>query len=85
MWAGGPPQYTDVSQYTEGTLILDCVDSKVQKLVFRGIATGTVGDPKSNAAKSKEAVEKKSWRIIRVRTAVNNKPIFLDQPAQVFS
>ena len=58
VWAGGPPQYTDVSQYTEGTLILDFVDSKTQKLVFRGIATGTIGDPKSNAAKIKEAVEK---------------------------
>ncbi len=57
MWAGGP-QYTDVSQYTEGTLILDFVDSKTQKLVFRGVATGTVGEPKSNAAKIKEAVEK---------------------------
>ncbi|MDT4290343.1 DUF4136 domain-containing protein [Methylomonas sp. MO1] len=56
-WAGGP-QYTEVSQYTEGTLILDFVDSKTRKLVFRGIATGTVGDPKSNAAKIKEAVEK---------------------------
>lgn len=56
-WAGGP-QYTDVSQYTEGTLILDFVDSKTRKLVFRGIATGTVGDPEANAAKIKEAVEK---------------------------
>jgi len=58
MWAGGPPQYTDVSQYTEGTLILDFVDSKTQKLVFRGIAAGTVGDPKSNSAMIKEVVEK---------------------------
>jgi hypothetical protein len=57
MWAGGP-QYTDVSQYTEGTLILDFVDSKTQKLVFRGIATGTVGDPQSNVAKIKDAVKK---------------------------
>ncbi|MCQ8102589.1 DUF4136 domain-containing protein [Methylomonas sp. SURF-2] len=56
-WAGGP-QYTDVSQYTEGTLILDFVDSKTRKLVFRGIASGTVGDPEANAAKIKEAVEK---------------------------
>lgn len=57
MWAGGP-QYTDVSQYTEGTLILDFVDVKTNQLVFRGIASGTVGDPESNAAKIKEAVEK---------------------------
>lgn len=56
-WAGGP-QYTDVSQYTEGTLILDFVDAKTNQLVFRGIASGTVGDPQANAAKIKEAVEK---------------------------
>lgn len=56
-WAGGP-QYTEVTQYTEGTLILDFVDSKTRKTVFRGIASRTVGDPKSNVAKIKEAVEK---------------------------
>jgi hypothetical protein len=56
-WVGGP-QYTDVSQYTEGTLILDFVDAKTNKLVFRGIASGTVGEPQANAAKIKEVVEK---------------------------
>lgn len=58
MWAGAPMTYTDISQYTEGTLILDFVDAKTQKLVFRGVATGTVGDPESNAAQMKEAVRK---------------------------
>lgn len=58
MWAGAPRTYTDISQYTEGTLILDFVDAKTQKLVFRGIGTGTVSDPKTNAARIKEAVEK---------------------------
>lgn len=58
MWAGSPYYYTDVSQYTEGTLILDFVDAKTQKLVFRGIGTGTVSDPETNAARIKEAVEK---------------------------
>ncbi|MGZ4957826.1 MAG: DUF4136 domain-containing protein [Methylomonas sp.] len=55
MWAGAP--YTDVSQYTEGTLILDFVDAKTHKLVFRGIGTGTVSDPETNAARIREAVE----------------------------
>ncbi len=57
MWTGAPYGY-DVSQYTEGTLILDFVDAKTQKLVFRGIGTGTVSDPKTNAERIKEAVEK---------------------------
>jgi len=58
MWAGAPRTYTDVSQYTEGTLILDFVDAKTQKLVFRGIGTGTVSDPETNAQHIKEVVEK---------------------------
>jgi len=58
MWAGAPLNYTDVSQYTEGTLILDFVDAKTQKLVFRGVATGTVSDPETNAKHIREAVEK---------------------------
>jgi len=57
-WAGAPMTYTDVSQYTEGTLILDFVDAKTQKLVFRGIGTGTVSDPETNAEQIREAVEK---------------------------
>ena len=34
------------------------VNSTTHKLVFPGIVAGSVGDPKSNAAKVKEAVEK---------------------------
>jgi len=58
LWANAPRAYTDVSQYTEGTLILDFVDAKTQKLVFRGIGTGTVSDPQTNAERIREAVEK---------------------------
>jgi hypothetical protein len=57
LWASAPVTYTDVSQYTEGTLILDFVDAKTQKLVFRGIATGTVSDPQTNAKRVREAIE----------------------------
>jgi hypothetical protein len=57
-WTGAPRNYTDVSQYTEGTLIIDFVDAKTQKLVFRGIGTGTVGDPETNAQHISEAVQK---------------------------
>jgi len=57
-WANAPSTYTDVSQYTEGTLILDFVDAKTQKLVFRGTGTGIVSDPQTNAERIREAVEK---------------------------
>jgi hypothetical protein len=57
LWASAPVTYSDISQYTEGTLILDFVDAKTQKLVFRGIATGTVSDPETNAKRVREAIE----------------------------
>jgi len=31
----------DVMQYTEGTLILDFVDRRTHKLVFRGVGPGS--------------------------------------------
>lgn len=55
-WAGAPRTYVDVSQYTQGTLILDFVDTKTNKLVFRGTGTALVGKPESNAKKITEAV-----------------------------
>ncbi len=58
MWAGAPRTYTDVSQYTEGTLILDVVDTHTKKLVFRGTGTAVVGGPDSNAGKIRDAVKK---------------------------
>jgi len=57
MWGGGA-YYADVSQYTEGTLILDFIDAKTQKLVFRGTGTDTVSDPETNAKRVREAVTK---------------------------
>jgi hypothetical protein len=58
MWAGAPRTYTDVSNYTEGTMILDVVDTRTNKLVFRGTGTAIVGGPESNAGKIREAVKK---------------------------
>jgi hypothetical protein len=34
----------DVQQYTQGTIILDFVDSKTKQLVWRGVATGALAD-----------------------------------------
>ena len=56
MWAGAPITYTDVNQYGEGTLILDFVDSRTKKLVFRGTGKAVVGGPEANAGKIRAAV-----------------------------
>lgn len=58
MWPGAPMTYTDVRQYNEGTLILDFVDARTKKLVFRGVGKAVVGGPESNASKIREAVAK---------------------------
>ena len=57
-WGGYPGGYTNISEYTEGTLIIDFVDAKTRKLVFRGIGKGTVGDPQTNAQHIREAIQK---------------------------
>jgi len=41
-WGGGLGRNVDVYQYTEGTLIVDLVDSSNKELVWRGSATGVV-------------------------------------------
>lgn len=58
MWAGAPQTYVDVNHYTEGTLVLDFVDTHTKKLVFRGTGSAVVAGPESNAAKIRKAVEK---------------------------
>ena len=58
VWAGAPYTYSTMNSYTEGTLILDFVDTSKKKLVFRGIGKGTVSSTESNAEKVREAVKK---------------------------
>jgi hypothetical protein len=59
VWRGAPVTYNTISSYTEGTLILDFVDTSTQKLVFRGIGRATVsGNTERNANNIREAVEK---------------------------
>lgn len=58
VWSGAPTTYTDVSQYTEGTLVLDAVDTRTNKLVFRGEGRAVLDGPDSNAGKIREAVKK---------------------------
>jgi hypothetical protein len=58
VWYGAPYTYNTIDTYTEGTLILDFVNTSNKKLVFRGIGKGTVGSAENNAEKVREAVEK---------------------------
>ncbi len=53
-WGGGN---IDVTQYTEGTLIIDIVDIKKNQLIWRGVGKGIVGDP-STPEKSTENINK---------------------------
>lgn len=48
----------EVQQYTEGTLVIDFVDGKTHKLVFRGLAQAAVGSQARNANAIREAVTK---------------------------
>ena len=48
----------DVTQYTEGSLVIDFVDSKTHKLVFRGLGQAVVGSTERNAVAIRAAVEK---------------------------
>jgi hypothetical protein len=48
----------DVQQYTEGTLIIDFVDAKTKKLVFRGVGQAAVGSQGANAKAIQDAVTK---------------------------
>jgi len=57
VWPGAP-SYTTVTSYTEGTLLLDFVDTATQKLVFRGEARGILGSPEKNSEKIETAVRK---------------------------
>ena len=49
---------TDVMQYTEGSLVIDFVDRKTHKIVFRGLGQATVGKAEKNVAAIQAAVNK---------------------------
>ena len=48
----------DVQQYTEGTLVIDFVDRRTHKIVYRGLAQAAVGSSERNANAIQEAVNK---------------------------
>jgi hypothetical protein len=55
-WGGGQ---VDVNRVLVGTLLIDLIDAKTDKLVFRATASDTVSDnPQKNEKKIQKAVEK---------------------------
>jgi hypothetical protein len=58
MWPGAPMTYTDITQYHEGTMVIDFVDARTKKLVFRGVGKAVVGGSEGNAEKIREGVAK---------------------------
>jgi len=48
----------DVTQYTEGTLVLDFLDLKSHKIVFRGVGKGAMSTAERNAVGIQDAVRK---------------------------
>jgi hypothetical protein len=48
----------DVTQYTEGTLVLDFLDQKSRLIVFRGVGKGVMSTSERNAVGIQNAVQK---------------------------
>jgi len=58
IWAGAPPDFASPRGYADGALVLDFVDARTRKLVFRGVGRGMVGNRESNAKEMDDAVAK---------------------------
>jgi len=56
-WPGYGHSTVETRYYTEGTLMVDLIDAKRKQMVWRGKATGVVGDYESQEARISEAVE----------------------------
>ena len=48
----------EVQEYTEGSLVIDFVDSRTKKIVFRGLGSAAVGSTERNANAITDAVNK---------------------------
>jgi hypothetical protein len=58
IWAGAPPDFANAATYADGTLVLDFVDARRRRLVFRGIGKGVVGNRESSPKDLEDAVAK---------------------------
>ena len=58
-YGGGWAMNADVQQYTEGSLLIDFVDNRTHKIIFRGLGQAAVSSSADgNAAAIQEAVNK---------------------------
>ena len=57
-WAGAPANFSNSTPYPDGTLILDVVDMRTKKLVFRGTGTAVATGPERGARNIEKAVTK---------------------------
>jgi hypothetical protein len=62
-WWGAYGGYTDVSYYTEGTLVIDMVSWKTKELTWRGMGTKTVRDFKGSD-KQQEVIDQIVGKIL---------------------
>lgn len=56
-WGWGGPQYTQ-EEYQAGTVVVDMVDARTRKLVWRGSVQNAIGDPSRIAAQLTKEVER---------------------------
>ena len=68
VWSGAPRTYTDVSNYTDDRMILDVVEIRTNKLVFRGTGTAVIGRPENTSGKIRAAVKKMVGALASVAT-----------------
>ncbi|MFN2425899.1 MAG: DUF4136 domain-containing protein [Candidatus Binatia bacterium] len=57
-WHGMPANVANTSPYPDGTLLLDVVDMRTRKLVFRGTGTAVAMGPERGARNIEKAVAK---------------------------
>ncbi|HEY2775370.1 MAG TPA: DUF4136 domain-containing protein [Candidatus Binatia bacterium] len=57
-WTGAPNNYSNATPYPDGTLLLDVVDMRTKRLVFRGTGTAVAMGPESGARNIEKAVTK---------------------------
>jgi hypothetical protein len=65
-WTGMPANLSDSTRYPEGTLVLDVVDMKTEKLVFRGTGTAVAMGPEKGARNIEKAVKEMVAALPRV-------------------
>jgi hypothetical protein len=58
IWAGAPADFANAATYADDTLVLDFVDARTHRLVFRGIGKGVVGSRESSPKDLEDAVAK---------------------------